>query len=203
MAGESKTVSPPAPTPETFDPGYAAKLGGKIRKFRDERDALKTQLEAIQKELADLKAKPVDPTAVQLRAELREFKHRQAFDQLAQEAKARPESLDALWKLSGYVPDADEIDAEKIKGLIAEQAKQPGTAYLFDGSAPAPTTPGKAPAAKLEPGPGNSRGGLVRDSGKFQVRRRGEGSVRDPIWMQQNQKAYSEALKTGNVEYVD
>jgi len=104
---------------------------------------------------------------VQLRAELRELKHRKVFDALASEARVKPEALEDLWKNSGYTPDTDEPNADAMKTAIAGQQKQ--RAYLFDGAAPE-AKPGEKP--KQEPGPGGSRGGLVKDSGKFQVRRK-------------------------------
>ena len=56
--------------------------------------------------------------------------------------------------------------------------------------------PGKAKVPEPnQAGSGQLPGSLVRDTGKFQVRRRGPGSVRDPEWMQVNQKAYCEAEK--------
>jgi hypothetical protein len=197
MAIESKAApAPPAPA-ETNDAGYAAKLGGKIRKYKDLAAEYKTRLDTVEKELADLRARPVDKTAVQLQAELRELKHRQVFDKVATDLKARPEALDDLWKLSGYTPEADAVDEAALKTLIAEQARTRG--YLFDGTA-TPPAEGKAPApARTEPGPGNSRGGLVHDAGTVKLSR---SFMKSDDYGPAQQKLYSDAIASGNYEFV-
>ena len=182
--------------------GQIVRLETKRRLIKQRYDQLKVKHDAIEKELAEYKARPADPTVEQLRAELLEIKHRKVFDRLADEAGINPGAMDNLWKTSGYKIDqhSDVINEDDIKALIGEQKKtQP---YLFQGAGETPAVETK-PEKKLEPGPGNSRGGLVRDNGKFQIRRRGPGSIRDPQWMQINQKAYAEAEKNGNVEWID
>jgi hypothetical protein len=192
-----KTAAPPATPPaDSGNDGYAVKLGRKIARYKSERDESRAKLEAAEKELAELKAKPVDKTAVELRAELREIKHRAVFDKIAADLKAKPEALRDLWELSKYTPETDVADEAKIKELIGEQAKS--RSYLFTEAAP--SEPGKAkPAETKPPGPGNNRGGLVTNSGKFQVSRQ---QTRDREWMQANQAAYAKALSEGNVEWV-
>jgi hypothetical protein len=183
--------------------GQIVRLETKRRLIKQRYDQLKAKHDAMEKELAEYKARPVDPTVEQLRAELLEIKHRKVFDRLAGDAGVNPGAMDNLWRTSGYKIDghSDVINEDAIKSLIAEQKKtQP---YLFQGGDGKPAATETKVEAKMEPGPGNSRGGLVRDSGKFQVRRRGPGSVRDPQWMQVNQRAYAEAEKNGNVEWID
>lgn len=206
-------VKAPSTGPAPIDTGYIAKLGGKVRKFKEQLAQVTAKneeqaklLEQILNENEQLKIRADTSASAKeverLTSELRNRDHRKVFDRLATDLKARPEALDDLWKLSGYTPEADTVDEQALKALISKQTKT--RAYLFDGTHTSSTDPaGKPVSGKTEPGPGNSRGGLVRDSGKFLVRRRGPDSVRDPAWMQMNQKAYSDAIKAGNVEYLD
>ena len=185
--------------------GQIVRLETKRRLIKQRYDQLKAKSDAMEKELAEYRNRQPDPTVEALRAELLEIKHRKIFDRLANDAGVNPGAVDNLWKTSGYKIDqnSDIIPEDSIKALIGEQKKaQP---YLFKeaGSNGETEQEKSVPAPEIKPGPGNSRGGLVRDSGKFQVRRRGPGSVRDPLWMQVNQKAYSEAEKAGNVEWID
>jgi|SRR5271166_6948652 len=152
MAVDSKTASQVAPAPSS-DAEHFARLGAQRKKWKDAAARLTTERDEIKKELDELKAKPTDPTAVQLRAELRELKHRQVFDRLARESKARPEALDDLWKLSGYTAETDLADEVKLKEMIESQAKT--RAYLFD-SGTEPVNPGAQPLVK--PGVGGGQG---------------------------------------------
>ena len=184
--------------------GQIVRLETKRRLIKQRYDQLKAKSDAMEKELAEYRNRQPDPTVEALRAELLEIKHRKVFDKVASEAGVNPEAVDNLWRTSGYKIDqhSDIIPEDAIKALIADQKKtQP---YLFQSTNGELPGPGKPEATgPMEPGPGNSRGNLVRDTGKFQVRRRGPGSIRDPEWMQVNQKAYAEAEKNGNVQWVD
>src|SRR5271166_3133878 len=93
--------APPAPEAKPLSglEGELVRIESKRRLLKKTVMELRTERDAIQKELAELKAKPADPTAVQLRAELREIKHRAVFDRVASELKARPDALADLWKL--------------------------------------------------------------------------------------------------------
>ncbi len=130
-----------------------ARLGAQRKKWKDAASRLTTERDAYKTELDALKAKPADPTATQLRAELREIKHRLVFDKIATELHARPEAMEDLWKLSGYTPEADVADEEAIKGVIAEQAKT--RAYLFGEGDPAADG---TPAPLVKPGVGTGQG---------------------------------------------
>jgi hypothetical protein len=149
---DSKTAAPPAPAISS-DAEHFARLGAQRKKWKDAAARLTSERDDLKKELDELKAKPVDQTAVQLRAELRELKHRQVFDRLAREAKARPEALDDLWKLSGYTPETDLADEVKLKELIEGQTKT--RAYLFDsGTQPVQVSP----MPLVKPGVGAGQG---------------------------------------------
>lgn len=132
----------------------------------------------------------------ELELELRGIKHRKVFDQIATELKAKPEALEDLWKLSGYTSDTETADTGKIRELLSEQAKQ--RTYLFTETPATPPAP-----VKQEPGPGNNRGTLVTNSGKFEVRRGLVGGPKDKEWMQVNQARYHKESQAGNVEWVD
>lgn len=185
--------------------GQIVRLETKRRLIKQRYDQLKAKSDAMEKELAEYRNRQPDPTVEALRTELLEIKHRKVFDKLASEAGVNPGAVDNLWRTSGYKIDqhSDIIPEDAIKTLIADQKKaQP---YLFQpaGGNGEPESAKPTAEPEIKPGPGNSRGNLVRDSGKFQVRRRGPGSIRDPEWMQVNQKAYAEAEKNGNVQWVD
>jgi len=187
--------------PQDSAAGDIIRIETKRRIIKQRYTELKADYDAMKRELAVLKARPVDPTVESLRAELLEIKHRKVFDRLASEAKVRTVALDNLWKTSGYTIDqnSDVINEDIIRALIAEQKqKQP---YLFDsGGAGEDSTAETKAEPKLEPGPGNSRGGLVRDAGKFRVTRR---QLRDGQFMQLNQARLNEEWKKDNVEIID
>ena len=151
-----KTPAPAEkPAMPITDLDTVARLGAQRRKFKDAAARLTTERDALAKELAEIKARPADPTATQLRAELREIKHRLVFDKIATELKARPEALNDLYKLSGYTPETDIADEEAIKGVIAEQAKSRG--YLFGEVATNGLDTG-TPAPIVKPGVGTGQG---------------------------------------------
>ena len=54
---------------------------------------------------------------------MRGYKHRSAFDKAAKELKVRPEAYEDLYHLSGYKPDSDKPDYDKIKSLVSETVK--------------------------------------------------------------------------------
>ena len=141
---------PPAPV---SDADTVARLGAQRRKWKDAAGRLVTERDLLKKELDEIKSKPVDQTAVQLRAELRKIKHRQVFDKIAVEMKVKPEGLDDLYKLSGYVAKDDVADEEGIKTLIQEQST--ARAYLF--GEPTPLANG-TPAPLVKPGVGTGQG---------------------------------------------
>ena len=199
-ASSSQSAQPPV----DWASGQMVRLETKRRLIKKRYDDLKAENEAIKKELDAYKARPIDPTVEQLRAELMEIKHRKVFDPLAIDAKALPAALDDLWRHSGFKidPHSDVINEDALKALIADQQK--ARPYLFgtgNGESAHPVT-GDRPETepKLEPGPGNTRGGLVRDAGKFRVTRR---QLRDQEFMQFNQAKLNEEWKKDNVEVID
>ena len=155
MAADTKTAATP-PTVPSSDAEHFARLGAQRKKWKDAAGRLVTERDELKKELEELKGRPVDPTAVQLRAELRELKHRKVFDRIASELKARPEALEDLWKLSGYTPETDLADEDKLKELITTQAKT--RSYLFDTGTVSDATGERQPLVKPAVGGGQGTG---------------------------------------------
>lgn len=205
-----------APAPRGDDPRTLAKVHFRNRKLRDQLDALAkanatltTERDALKGEVRSL-AEKADSSAAgkkveELTAQLRGLKHRQVFDRIAGKLGARPEAVEDLWSLSGYRPEADAADEAAIESLLKDQQARRG--YLFkpagDAAAAGPEAAkdgGKAPEPKSDPGPGASRGGLLKGTGKFAVSRQ---DIRNAEWMRKNQGAFAKALAEDNVEYID
>ena len=85
--------------------GQIVRLETKRRLIKQRYDQLKAKSDAMEKELAEYRNRPPDPTVEALRAELLEIKHRKIFDRLANEAGVNPGAVDNLWKTSGYKID--------------------------------------------------------------------------------------------------
>jgi hypothetical protein len=199
MPDESNVTAHPLIVPRDSSLEELVKIESKRRVLLKEYRTLRAQRDEMRKELAEYKAKPVDPTVEQLRAELSEIKHRQVFDRLASDAKVKSRYLDDLWRLSGYKVDqhADVINEDALRAVVAEQQKT--RPDLFESaSGEAPAVPPARSEEPLKPGPGNSRGGLVRDAGKFRVSRR---DLKNPTPALQSQ--LNEEYKKGNVEIID
>ncbi len=197
---EVKPARETAPASTPTDLGLVARLGAKARRLSDQaqsvtkdRDALKTETERLRVELEAAK-KQADGNAArkeadQLRAELRTIKHRQTFDQVAKDAKVRPEALEDLYRLSEYKAEADVPDPEAIKALIAEQAKT--RPFLFGDGQPAA---GQQQTEAARPGPGRGQGGnaLSQALGKLQVTRK---DMQNPLFMRANSKTLADPTK--------
>lgn len=125
----------------------------------EERDRLAAMSEAAPNEL---QAK-ID----ELQGQIRQRDHRTAFDRLAKESKVREDALEDFWSLSGYKPEADEIDEKSIKAVIDKTLQ--GRDWLKaapepDGSTRRPEMGGQA--TQFAPGPGSSRGSLPTERGQ-------------------------------------
>jgi hypothetical protein len=156
------TATPTPAAPPTSDPEIVARLASKRDKWRtqaktaqEERDAARQERDALKTELDQLKASPASKQVEQLRQQLRETKHRVKFDELARAKGVDPESLDLFYQLSGYTPEADEIDEDAIGGLIDEQKAKPGVSRLF-GEASAPAGAAETP---VKPAVAGGKGG--------------------------------------------
>jgi uncharacterized protein (DUF3084 family) len=151
----------------------------KARALREENERFASALEQTAQERDQYKqAIEAEPHELQtqvdsLRGQIRDRDHHNRFKTLAQAAGVHSsKALDDLYQLSGYKPEADEIDETKIQAAIG-QALQ-GRDWLKS-SAPAPggangkpagagATAGQNPsqATHYPPGPGATRGGASR-----------------------------------------
>ena len=127
---------------------------GEARDRRHENKALAAQLTELTAERDSFRAK-AETTAGewqakidQLTGNLRGLKHDRAFETVAKRLKVSdPTRLADLVKLSGFAPEDDEPDHEKITGSFAAALKD--RTWLLDPE-PTPTTPADAgkPAAE-------------------------------------------------------
>src|SRR5262245_26229449 len=113
------------------EPGFVARMGAKVRSLKDqlnavavERDMLRTQFGALRTEADSLRQRADSSAAAKeadlLRQELRGLKHRQKFDEIALSEGVRKEALADTWQLSGYRPEADQIDEDQLRQLIGD-----------------------------------------------------------------------------------
>jgi alanyl-tRNA synthetase len=128
-------IQQPVTQPARADEGVVAKLGGKVRHWKDQFTAASKELEVLRKEHAELKAKVQSPDEqtkelAAIKQQLRDSQHYEKFAELAKEAKAKQAALKHLWQVSGYRAEADEIDEKAIAKLI-EQLRQEAD-YAFD-----------------------------------------------------------------------
>lgn len=153
--------------------GTIARLGAKVRTYVQRAKSAETELAALKAakaaddaELAKFRAADDVPAAVkradELAAKLREITHRKAFDAAAAKAGVKPGAIEALYKLSGYTPAADEPDEAAIGRAI--KAQRATSDFLFadaatleqgDELAPAtiPIGPRLSADGRLEAGP--------------------------------------------------
>ena len=152
---------------------------GEARDRRHENKALAAQLTELTAERDSFRAK-AETTAGewqakidQLTGNLRGLKHECAFETVAKQLKVTdPTRLADLVKLSGFAPQDDEPDHEKITGSFAAALKDRTWLLDTEPTTPAPTTPAPAdagkpaaeaappgPAAPAPPAPGSDRGG--------------------------------------------
>jgi hypothetical protein len=174
-----------------------------VKQERDDalaqRDAIRAQFEEVSRERdmfrQKLDSEPNDLILEieRLKGELRIRDHKDVFKKVATDAEARPEAIEDLWRLSGYVPQSDEIDPNQIRELV-EEAKS-AKPYLFQ-SKPADAGKNEGQPAARPPGPGFSRGVPDSTSGGMAVRK---AQLRDPNWMRYNQAAIAEASKKGSL----
>ena len=155
----------------------------KAMKFREENERFAAALEEVAKERDQYK-QAIEAEPHELQAQVDEYKgklrdrdHRDKFRELGRKAGVTADkALDDLYQLSGYKPEADEIDEAKITTAItsalqgrdwlksAAGAAAPAAGAANGRPAGAGSQPAGAGGANLQPGPGASRGGAsVKD----------------------------------------
>jgi hypothetical protein len=200
MAKTDATGAPAAPS----EAGLAARLGSKIRKWKDnakaleaERDELKRQLEESAKQNKDLASRADGNEAARQRdeaqAQLRTFKHRAKFDELAKAAgAATPAQVEDLWSLSGYQAETDEPDPKVLGEVIAKQKTD--RPHLF-GSGTSSQQP------QTRPAPGSGRGSSdTQNQGVFSITK---AQANDPLFMRANAKSIWQAQLEGRFAIAD
>ena len=119
-----------------------------------------------------------------LKGELRTRDHKAKFDEIAKELKADPAALAALWKLSDYQADSDEVDPEKIKQVISTTLEaNPYMRQQGDQQ--------RAPIAIPGAGQGQK---AVNAAGSFT---QSYEQARDPVFQKENRSAIQAAAKAG------
>jgi hypothetical protein len=205
--GESRTVAElarrKAQIREILEITGTSNAAEAIRRIREAVTAAE-QVPTLQQRLADAESKVTgdDSTSKELaqtRAELRQVKHRQAFDQAAVAAGVKPEAVGDLYRLSGLQPpDEGDASPESFAEFLG-QAKDSRT-WAFGGSSPAGQSGSPRPAGQTgstqgtaaapPPGAGRSASGSV---GQVSYTL---SEVAKPGW-QQRRPDLVEALKTG------
>jgi hypothetical protein len=195
----------------TADPGLVARLASKARGLSEqlkttasERDTWKTRATELETKVTELGQRADDSAAAkrveELTAELRGLKHRAVFDRVAGKLKARPEAIDDLWTLSGYKPEADQVDEATLEKLIGDVKTRKGFLFAPDDAAGQDEGQGAGAASEPpRPGPGAGRAAPAQAPGKFALK---PSDVRNPEWWRQHSKAYLEAVQQNNVHWL-
>ncbi len=151
----------------------AEKATEQLTAMQADRDQWKTKYEASSPEAYEAKI-------ADLTGKVRGLTHRQAFEAAAKTLKVSDSARIAdLFALSGYKPDADEIDQAKLTEVIGDALK--GRPWLLDAEAatltptPAPTPATPQPAAEAAtktPEGGTTKpegGGVTNGTAKIQT----------------------------------
>jgi hypothetical protein len=195
-----------SPSPRRDDPNYGlvARLGSKARGLKDENKRLAAERDRLQAERDAAAAErdqyrlQADSNAERKRAEalaqqLRELRHKERFQALARAAGADPELTDDLWTLSGYQPEADDVD-DAVLGAVVAGLK--GSRPKFFGA----QSPGAAAAASPPaPKPAPARGrGSPAPAPDFVT----QDQLQDPTFMLTGgTKLAAQAIRAGRVRY--
>lgn len=189
-------VTPPVVSGEA---GIVARLAAQKTKFKSAWKSLADKVAGYEKTIADLTAerdnlkiqadtslaaKKVD----ELTGQLRTLKHRQAFDNAALKAGAKPSALEDLWKLSEIKAEADEPDAKAIGEVI--DAQKQARAWAFGTTAEPKLGPDGKPIEPpiVKPGPASGQGGNTTASPTFSTEQ-----LSDPKFVMMNWERISAA----------
>jgi hypothetical protein len=135
MNSEQLPISHHAPVHE----GVVARLGGKVRHWKERAAQTEKALAAANTELAVLRAKIQDPDEqarelAELKQRLRERDHFEKFAEHAKAAKAKDTAIKHLWRVSGYKAERDEIDEKALSELVKRLKSD--VDYAFDSGEP-------------------------------------------------------------------
>jgi hypothetical protein len=157
-------------------------------------------IDSLTRQVSDLSGKLTTAETARdgFQSRLRSSTHKQAFKDSALAARVDPKAVDALWRLSGYEPDSDDVSPEAIAGLVAKAREDSPYAFLKD--EPVVVVDPNAPPAPLKKPIDTGRGKPpIAPSGKFQVTL---ANLSDGAWMQANQDKVQAAQKDGTFELV-
>ena len=148
-------------------------LTTQIHKITGERDEFRDALKTISSERDALKSQVAEPDAqaariAELEDVIRDRQHYDKFAELAKGAKAKDAALKHLWQVSGYKAEADEIDEQSLRGLVARLKTEAD--YAFDPEPNSTTTAAREAARPTsrtkygldmsdQPPPGGGRSG--------------------------------------------
>lgn len=178
---------------------YQQEVAEQIQAIETERDELR--------ELAETLPEDVEATINDLQGQLRSIKHRDAWGKVVGDKLAPNASVEAVWKLLGYAPDADEIDEKSLQEQV--KAALEAHPYLFKPPAQdaGDQTPGGSngqAAAVSRPSPlanglASGRGAPEMAPAKFRMT---HSQAADPDWKAENLAAIREAVREGRLEVV-
>lgn len=185
-----------------------------VAAIKGELDTLKAQVGTLTTERDQWQAKataaPDDLTKEigDLRGQLSQRDHRDAFKQAAAKAGVAPDRVDDLYGLSGLKPGDQPATPEDFADYLAT-AKE-SRPWAFGGASPSGGSTGDeggnpfaAQAIKLgaqPPVPGGGRGASDHSSGLFTVRR---ADAKDVGWMRDNGAKLGEAAAKGTLRWAD
>jgi hypothetical protein len=192
----SETATPPADTRGELIGRLKSKLkeyATRLRSAEAERDAAITDRDAAAKRADEAATKfnadPLKGEVDRLKGEIRSGRHRAAFDEAAVASGAPKESLDLLWRESGWKADADEVDAAAIGKAVEGLKARPDIARLF-GDGQQQATPERKPA------PAQGQGGRVGEGMRIKAT---SDNLRDADWCHANRAA----LREKRVDLID
>lgn len=173
----------------------SASRKSKLRDLVETKKNLQAELDARTKERDELATKVSQgPQDLQLKLEetqgkYRELLHRGTFEKVAKSLGANETALQDLYSLSGYKPESDEVDEERIKAVVSSTLE--ARPYFL-------ATKEKPSNGKLAPGPGLARGS-TDTIGKFIVTK----SELRSIASGPRASAYIDASRNGTLEVVE
>jgi septal ring factor EnvC (AmiA/AmiB activator) len=166
-----------------------ADRNGKVKSSEEQLIQAKAEVEKLKSENSKLTQKietlpgELKGEVEKLKGEIRNRDHKTKFTEVAKEMQADPAALEALWKLSEYKPDVDEVDADKIKDVISKTLESnPFMRQARDQRNPI-VIPGAGQGQKAT----NAAGSFTQSYEQG----------RDPVFQRENRTAIQQAARAG------
>jgi hypothetical protein len=147
---------------------------------------------AVEQAKRDLDPSSYKAEVERLKGELRDRSHRATFDRLAIERGADPETVDAIYQLSGYHAQADAPDEAAMGKMLDGMRDAPGPGRLF-GTAGA----GRSVSA---PPPGAGQGSRAQAPARYTVT---TDQLKDGAWCMEHAAEMRAARNNGTFEIID